>query len=339
MNASNSFSGYYLTMQQISAIDQPQQALTASVEVLQAGGLVALPTETVYGLAADATNGRAVADIFALKGRPKFNPLICHVADLAMACRYGIFDAWAEKLATQFWPGPLTLVLPMQASCEIHDLVSGGLDTIALRCPRGIVARIANSLDRPLAAPSANISGRLSPTLASHVVAEFGDKIDLVVDGGPCKFGLESAIVKISDNQIVVLRAGAVTAGQLEECIGRPIIRAPKDARPEAPGMMRSHYAPRAELLLDQPAASEGQALLGFGKDAFAAENIPFLNLSETGNLPEAAANLYDYLKQLDQTGVATIVVQAIPHDGIGEAINDRLQRAAVPRQIGSGTK
>lgn len=319
-------------MKLIIVNNQPNKAIDAATDVLRAGGLVAVPTETVYGLAADASNGEALAKIFAAKQRPSFNPLICHVADLAMAEKLGEFSSLALKLAEEYWPGPLTLVLPMKPGAHIHPLVSAGLSTIALRCPTGIVRDIAHVLSHPLAAPSANTSGRISPTTAAHVADDLGDKVDLIVDGGACSVGLESTIVKVENGKATLLRAGGITAEAIEAFMQCPLLR-PKDRSAiEAPGMMRSHYAPRAHMRLNVNTPRKGEALLAFGKAHD--QNLPEynLNLSPKGDLVEAAANLYDYLKQLDATGVETIAVQPIPDHGLGEAINDRLRRAAAPR-------
>ncbi len=318
----------------INAIDEPKKALAGAASRLASGGLVAIPTETVYGLAADATNGKAVANIFEAKGRPQFNPLICHVSGLEMAEKYGQFSPLVRQLARKFWPGPLTVVVPLQDDCCIHPLVSAGLDTIALRAPRGIMADIAGRLARPVAAPSANISGRISPTLATHVAEELGDNIDLIVDGGPCKIGLESTIIKIDSDDVVLLRAGGTSAEVLENFIQRPLVRPAGKSAIQAPGMMASHYAPRSLLRLNATSLDGGEALLAFGDQpiANAEKAIAVLNLSPSGNPAEAAQNLFAYLKQLDAAAAKTIAVQPIPADGLGEAINDRLRRAAAPR-------
>ncbi len=318
----------------IDAISEPEKALASAAAKLEVGGLVALPTETVYGLAADATNGEAVARIFAAKGRPQFNPLICHVSDLEMAKRCGEFSPMAEKLAEKFWPGPLTIVVPLKANCSIHPLVSAGLETIALRCPRGIVGQIADKLQRPIAAPSANTSGTISPTAAQHVVDDLGAKVDLIIDGAACSVGLESTIVKPLNNTLLLLRSGSITAEELAEFSGRPVERPQSDAAIEAPGMMVSHYAPKTPMRLNAQRVEQDEALLAFGpgpiENAGAARLQ--LNLSPNGDLIEAASNLYDYMKQLDKEGACTIAVQPIPQTGLGEAINDRLSRAAAPK-------
>ncbi len=312
----------------IDAIVDPEKAIAHAVAVLKNGELAALPTETVYGLAADATCRKAVERIFATKGRPRNNPLICHVSGLAMAQKYGLFSPLANKLADRFWPGPLTLVVPMRPESGIDNKVTAGLDTIALRCPSGIVGEIAARLERPLAAPSANISGRISPTTAEHVIDDLDGKIDLVIDGGPCRVGVESTIVRIIGDTGTLLRSGGVTASELEKHIGARLKKTDTSAAIEAPGMMVSHYAPRATVRLNAKVAEENEALLCFGP------NYPedCLNLSPAGDLGEAAANLYRYLKRLDAKGVETIAVTPIPEEELGVAINDRLRRAAAPR-------
>lgn len=324
-------------MKLIDAQSEPEKALSGSVAVLGNGGLVAIPTETVYGLAADATNGNAVAKIFAAKNRPQFNPLICHVSDLAMAERYGEFSPFALKLVDRFWPGPLTIVVPLKPDCGVHDLVSAGLGTIALRCPLGIVGKIVDQLGRPIAAPSANTSGTISPTTARHVVDDLGEKIDLIIDEGACRVGLESTIVKPdgpNGDDLYLLRSGSITAEMLEEFIQKPVLRVAAGSPIQAPGMLTSHYAPKASLRLNVESVNEGEGLLVIGDEPLKGVNkaMATLNLSQSGDLVEVAANLYDYLKQLDATGVASIAVQSIPQSGLGEAINDRLNRAAAPK-------
>lgn len=300
--------------------------------LLEGGDVVAIPTETVYGLAGDATNGLAVARIFEAKGRPRFNPLIAHVADLAMASRIAAFDPLSKKLAKAFWPGPLTLVLPQREENGIHPLVTAGLDTIALRMPKGFGGELIARLGRPLAAPSANSSGRISATTAEAVAADLGGKIKLVVDGGATPIGLESTIVKIEDGELRLLRPGGIAAEDIEAVVGMKVMRGA--AGIEAPGMLASHYAPGASVRLNAEKIGEGEALLAFGRDR--AEGwrnaVAVRNLSEAGDLREAATNLFAYMQALDRSGAATIAVEPIPFDGLGEAINDRLVRAAAPR-------
>jgi L-threonylcarbamoyladenylate synthase len=299
---------------------------------LAAGGLAAFPTETVYGLGADAGNGEAVARLYAAKGRPAFNPLIAHVADLAAARRVGRFNADAERLAAAFWPGPLTLVLPKQTDCGVSDLALAGLDSVAVRVPAHPVARaLLAALGRPVVAPSANRSGHVSPTTAAHVVGDLRGRIDVVVDGGPCPVGVESTIVSCL-GEPALLRPGGVPRAAIEHVLGRPLTSAavPNDDAPPAPGMLSSHYAPKAALRLNAEAPRTGEALLAFGPAPPAAE--PMLNLSPRGDLVEAAANLFSQLRALDASGARRIAVMTIPHEGLGEAINDRLARAAAPK-------
>lgn len=298
---------------------------------LETGKCVAIPTETVYGLAADATNGEAVARIFELKGRPSFNPLICHVDGLALARELAVFDTISEKLADAFWPGPLTLVLPLNLDTKVHPLVCAGLDSVGVRWPKGIASEIISEFGKPLAAPSANRSGRVSPTTAQHVQEEFADTELTVIDTGPCEVGLESTVVRVSGGTIEILRPGAVTVEMIFEATGVQPSRFRGDEI-IAPGMMRSHYAPNAQLELNCTDCPENAPWLQFG----AVQPKPdqqALNLSPSGNLVEAAANLYGFLKQLDRLGASKICVSPIPNEGLGVAINDRLERASAPRE------
>ena len=312
-------------------------ALNRAIGRLRAGELVAIPTETVYGLAADATNGEAVAKIFATKQRPAFNPLICHVDGVVMAQEYGKFDMVAERLANTFWPGPLTLVLPLNPDSGIHELVTAGLDSVGLRCPRGFSRQVISAFGKPLAAPSANRSGRISPTTAQHVSAEFAGEDLLILDAGACEAGLESTIVKIDGNRLFLLRPGVITAEEIAEVAGKPVEFPAADGKVQAPGMLTSHYAPDARVMLDCETCPDGAAWLGFGNRERPPNAAVGLNLSETSNLVEAAANLYAYLKQLDESGANVICVSPVPHEDLGIAINDRLQRAAAPRPSKSG--
>jgi L-threonylcarbamoyladenylate synthase len=311
-------------------------AIADAVRILAAGGLVAFPTETVYGLGADATDGQAVARLYEAKGRPAFNPLISHVTDRAAATAIARFDADAQRLAENFWPGPLTLVLPKAPGCPVADLATAGLDTIAVRVPAHDVARkILAAFNRPVVAPSANRSGHVSPTDAGHVLADLGGRIDLIVDGGATPVGVESTIVACLGAP-VLLRPGGVAREAIERALGHPLgtaIVAATDA-PLAPGMLASHYAPRTPLRLNAQSVAAGEALLAFGPaPAKGAENAAaVLNLSARGDVIEAAANLFSQLRTLDGAGAKTIAVMPIPHDDLGEAINDRLQRAAAPR-------
>lgn len=294
--------------------------------LLRAGELVALPTETVYGLAADARQGEAVAGIFAAKGRPAFNPLIVHVPSADAARAHVEWSQAAERLASAFWPGPLTLVLPLTEGHGIASLVTAGLDTLALRCPAHPVAQdFLLAFGGPLAAPSANPSGKISPTEAAHVLAGLDGRIAAVLDGGAAEIGLESTIVSLAGPPRL-LRHGSITREALETALGAPMAEDVTPAAVQAPGQLSSHYAPDAPLRLEVRAAEPGEALLGFG-DAEGAT----LNLSPSGDLREAAANLFAMLRELDKT-VARIAVSPIPAKGIGIAINDRLKRAAAPR-------
>ncbi|UPJ67829.1 L-threonylcarbamoyladenylate synthase [Bradyrhizobium sp. 191] len=311
----------------------------AAARALAAGGLVAFPTETVYGLGADAANATAIAHLYAAKGRPAFNPLIAHVADIAAARRIGRFDARALKLAEAFWPGPLTLVVPKTEGCPVADLATAGLDTVAIRIPAHKVAQaILRAFGGAVVAPSANISGHVSPTLAAHVESDLAGRIDLIVDGGPVTVGVESTIVGCFDVPML-LRPGGLSRERIEAVLGTPLARPPveaelSDSQPLAPGMLASHYAPRADVRLNARDVAPGEALLAFGParlpgvDAAAA----VMNLSPTGDLDEAAANLFGYLRSLDARAPRAIAVMAIPEQGLGEAINDRLRRAAVAR-------
>lgn len=310
-----------------------EQAFDPALDLLEAGEVVALPTETVYGLAADATNGEAVARIFEVKGRPRFNPLIVHVSDTDMAQRIAVFDQASVLLAGGFWPGPLTLVLPLREGHGIHPLVTAGLDTVAIRMPRGFAREVIEELGRPLAAPSANASGRISPTSAQAVNDDIGDRIKLICDGGRASIGVESTIVKVTPNALRILRPGGVTAGEIESALGIRVTRG-GEAGVEAPGMLASHYAPGARVRLGATEIFEGEALLAYGpvRAAGAEKAVTVLNLSEKGHMREAAANLYAHLQALDRSGAKTIAVEPIPEDGLCEAINDRLRRAAAPR-------
>ena len=309
------------------------KALQPALALLAAGEVVALPTETVYGLAGDATNGEAVARIFEVKGRPRFNPLIVHVSSLDMARKIAVFDAVSLKLAETFWPGPLTLVLKLREGHSIHPLVTTGLDTVALRMPRGFASTVIAASGLPLAAPSANSSGRISGTTAEAVNEDLGAKIRLIADGGPTPVGLESTIVKVGPEGVRILRPGGVASEEIEAALGAKVLRGGA-AGIEAPGMLASHYAPDAAMRLDAAEVRAGEALLAFGpaRIAGAERALAVLNLSEAGDLREAAANLYHHMKALDRTGAGVIAVEPVPATGLGEAIRDRLGRAAAPR-------
>lgn len=316
-----------------------ETAVAAGARILGAGGLVAFPTETVYGLGADATNDRAVARIFEAKTRPEFNPLIVHVLDIEMARGLVHVSPVAQTLMERFWPGPLTLVLPRNEDSPISHLVSAGLETIAIRAPDHPVARaLIAKAGVPLAAPSANRSGEVSPTRAEHVQGSLGDSVDLILDGGPCAVGIESTIVAVEGEVIKLLRPGGIPRADIEALIGPIEMLIVEDAErpnaaPTAPGQLRSHYAPRARLRLEAVSAGGDEALLAFGPTAPEGA-AQMMNLSPTGDLAEAAANLFAMLRALDHTGIATIAVMPIPQEGLGEAINDRLTRAAAPRNL-----
>ncbi|MBN16060.1 MAG: threonylcarbamoyl-AMP synthase [Pelagibacterium sp.] len=312
-----------------SAPADPQTVADAAA-LLQRGDLCAFATETVYGLGADATNSGAVLKIYETKGRPRFNPLISHCADMEMAERFGNFSPLARRLADAFWPGPLTLVVPLKPDAGLSDLVTAGLDTVGLRVPAHPMARdLIATLGRPVAAPSANPSGKLSPTTASHVRAAFSGAVP-VLDGGSCQNGLESTIIAIVGDTVTQLRAGALAREDVEALLGHPIALAAPNAAITAPGMLKSHYAPNAALRLEVTAPEPGEAYLVFGPAP--AHDGPVLNLSESADLREAAQNLFSHLARLDASGAKSIAVAPIPHTGLGEAINDRLERATAPR-------
>jgi L-threonylcarbamoyladenylate synthase len=312
-------------------------ATAAAARTLRDGGLVAFPTETVYGLGADAANAEAVARLYQAKGRPSFNPLIAHFCDLAAAQRTSRLDATALKLADAFWPGPLTLVLPKAVRCPVADLATAGLDTIALRVPAHPVARdILRGFGGAVVAPSANLSGHVSPTTAAHVQSDLSGRIDLIVDGGPVEVGVESTIVGCFDSP-TLLRPGGIPSADIERVLGSALAQpgpGAADGRPLASGMLASHYAPRTRVRLNATSLARGEALLAFGPaDLVGIDTAAsVMNLSERGDLKEAAANLFGYLRALDASGARTIAVMPVPDDGLGEAINDRLRRAAAPQ-------
>jgi L-threonylcarbamoyladenylate synthase len=313
--------------------------IARAAALLRDGACVALPTETVYGLAADATNARAVAGIFEAKGRPRFNPLIAHCADFESASREGVFNPEARRLADAFWPGPLTLVVPLAEGARVCDLARAGLPSIALRVPdHPVASQILRAVDRPLAAPSANPSGRISPTSAAHVARDLTGRIAAIIDGGDTLVGLESTIVACLDGTPRLLRPGGVAREAIEAVLGLALAddASASDApsAPLAPGMLTSHYAPRARVRLDAQAIEPGEAALLFGNVApHGMENaIAVRNLSESGDLREAAAKLFGAMRALDETGAAGIAVAPIPEHDLGEAIMDRLRRAAADR-------
>lgn len=304
-------------------------AIIDAARILREGALVAFPTETVYGLGADATDGRAVARIFEAKGRPRFNPLIVHVANLEMAEGLGVFTEKAHALAAAFWPGALTLVVERTPDCPASDLVSAGLSTIALRIPAHEIARdLIAAAGVPLAAPSANPSESLSPTLATHVAEGLGDKVSMILDGGPCPLGVESTVCGVFGDEVIQLRPGAVPREEIERVVGPLSNRTLEDKH--SPGQLTRHYAPRTKLRLNAKSVAKGEALLAFGPNAPPRDG-PMRNLSPTADLTEAAANLFAMLRELDASGAFSIAVMPIPKTGLGEAINDRLSRAAEP--------
>ena len=317
-------------------------AIADAVALLKDGRLVAFPTETVYGLGADATNAKAVAGIYALKNRPSFNPLIAHVADHDAAENLAVFDERARILAALFWPGPLTMVLPQQPNQPVSEIVTAGLPTLAVRVPSHPVARsLLQAFGKPVAAPSANPSGEISPTSALHVAHGFGERAPFTLAGGASQVGLESTILDLSTPVPILLRPGIITRDQIEAAIGPIRLRDQGDTAINAPGLLARHYAPRTPLRLNAVDVKAGEALLAFGKIQFmGAEGYGFArdlppallrNLSAEGDLTEAAAHLFGMLRELDQSGATGIAVMAIPDEGVGLAINDRLRRAATP--------
>jgi len=305
-------------------------AIARAAALLRAGRLVAFPTETVYGLGGDATNDHAVAAIFAAKARPRFNPLIVHVRDLAEAESLAVFNSPARRAAARFWPGPMTLVLPRQSDGGLSLLASAGLDTVAIRVPDHRVAQaLLREADRPIAAPSANRSGRVSPTQGAHVAEDLGGDVELILDDGPTPVGLESTVLDVSGEFPALLRPGPVTFEALTNLLGP--IALPGSGLPRSPGMLPSHYAPRLPVRVAATEASPGEALLAFGPDA-PSGFAEVLWLSRSGDLAEAAANLFAMLRRLDRPSFTGIAVMPIPEHSLGRAINDRLRRAAAPR-------
>jgi len=324
--------------QQGNVVAASADSIAAAARLIVAGGLVAFPTETVYGLGADATNDRAVARIFEVKGRPRFNPLIVHVADGDAARKLATFDGRAAALAERFWPGALTLVLPRRRDCPVSLLASAGLDSLAVRVPRHPVAHaLLVACGRPVAAPSANASGKISPTTAAHVAASLGDAVSMILDGGPCPIGIESTVLDLTAPTPTLLRPGGVTEEELIAAIGLlETLPAATSAALKSPGLLENHYAPELPLRLDAGTVGPDEALLAFGP-APPAGAILTENLSIAGDLVEAAANLFAMLRRLDRSGASGIAVMPIPDHGLGRAINDRLRRAAAPRPPGTG--
>ncbi len=316
----------------MTAITPPtQQSIIHATELLSAGKLVAFPTETVYGLGADATNDKAVAAIFEAKGRPQFNPLIIHVADTRALNDLIEWNEIARTLAAEFWPGPLTLVLPRKKDCPVSLLASAGMDTLAVRIPSHPVAhQLLKEFGKPIAAPSANVSGKLSPTTPVHVAESLGDKVDLILAGGKSQIGLESTVVDLVSEKPRILRPGGVTKEQLEKVLSEIAIASENPATPLSPGMLPSHYAPDLPLRLNADSVADDEALLAFGPDMFVKGGAVRLNLSEKGDLAEAAAHLFAMLRQLDQPRLRGIAVMPLPETGLGAAINDRLKRGSL---------
>ena len=317
-----------------------EAAVAQAARCLADGGLVAFPTETVYGLGADATDPVAVARLYEAKGRPAFNPLIAHVASLEAARGVGRLDPQAIALAWAFWPGPLTLVVPRTRHCAVAELATAGLDTIAIRVPaHPIAGAILHAFGKPVVAPSANLSGHVSPTTAAHVASDLEGRIDLIVDGGPVEVGVESTIVGCFEHPML-LRPGGVPRAAIERVLGRRLAQPPVDAetataQPLAPGMLASHYAPHTGVRLNATEVEPGEALLAFGPAAITGVDgaSAVMNLSAAGDLGQAAANLFGHLRVLDTKAARAIAVMPIPNEGLGEAINDRLRRAAVGRE------
>jgi L-threonylcarbamoyladenylate synthase len=309
-----------------------QEAIRHAAEALARGDIVAFPTETVYGLGANALDARAVAKVFAAKERPRFNPLIVHVPGLGEAEKYAVLTDTARMLAQAFWPGPLSLVLKKRPASGIVDLVSAGLETIALRAPAHPVAQaLLAAVQLPIAAPSANRSGRISPTTAAHVEAELDERPAMILDGGPCPLGIESTVVAVLGDAPALLRPGALAREAIELVLGAPLAAATANHRGASPGQLETHYAPSTPLRLGAVSVAPNEALLAFGGDVPAGAHAT-INLSASGNLEEAAAKLFAALRDLDRSGATAIAVMPIPAHGLGEAINDRLQRAANQR-------
>jgi L-threonylcarbamoyladenylate synthase len=310
-----------------------KETISQAAQALARGEIVAFPTETVYGLGANALDAGAVAKVFAAKARPRFNPLIVHVLGVKEAVAFAVVNETARRLAEAFWPGPLSLVLPRRAPCAIPDLVTAGLDTLALRAPAHPIARaLLQATQFPLAAPSANRFGRISPTTAAHVEAELGDIPAMILDGGACPLGLESTVLGVTGDAVTLLRVGACPRERIEDVLGRRLSTAPAPARVTSPGQLQRHYAPRTPLRLDVREPRSGEALLAFGADPppFAG---PTINLSPRGDVDEAAVNFFAALRDLDSRGATAIAVMPIPNHGLGEAINDRLRRGAAARE------
>lgn len=316
---------------------EPKRAIDVACDVLASGEPVVIPTETVYGLAADATNPAAITRIYEVKGRPRFNPLIAHMSGLDMALQHAEFDPLSLELARKFWPGPLTLVLPLREESPIHELCTAGLPTVGVRVPEGFAGGLIAAFGRPLAAPSANTSGRISPTSAAHVEADLGGKIRLILDGGASGVGVESTIIKVEDGVARLLRPGGLDVASIEAVIRQEVMRSENAVQEaiEAPGMLASHYAPHAPVRLEATSVEEGEILVNFGAQTIEGSELAVaaFDLSPSGDLREAAANLFATMKKADALSARRIAFAPIPIDGLGEAINDRLARAAAPRE------
>lgn len=322
----------YCSIMAKSRIYNPtKEVISRASDALKQGEILSFPTETVYGLGADATNTKAVAKIFSAKNRPSFNPLILHFSSIDMAEKYVIINPLAKKLSDAFWPGPFTMVLPLKKNNGISKLITAGLETVAIRIPKHPVAQeILLEFSGPIAAPSANKSGHISPTCAQHVNEEFGNEIGMIIDGGPCDNGIESTIVKVNDDHLLLLRPGNITKETIERTLSIKVkIEDKPTDNPIAPGQLKSHYAPNAKMRLNVTHPNNDEAYLAFG-DTQWTQNM--LNLSQTRNLEEAAANLFSMMRALDQLNIKTIAVAPIPKNGLGYAINDRLERAAAPK-------
>jgi L-threonylcarbamoyladenylate synthase len=309
-------------------------SIARAAALLREGKLVAFPTETVYGLGGDATNGRAIAAIYEAKGRPAFNPLIIHVAETGALDALIEWSDTAQILASKLWPGPMTLVLPRKKDSPVSLLASAGLETLAVRIPSNPHAQmLLRATGLPIAAPSANASGKLSPTTPEHVAESLGDKVDLILAGGQSRIGIESTVINLAAPEPTILRPGGVTKEQLEKILGRKVATVEADASPDAPsspGMLASHYAPHLPVRLNAVTVADTEAFLAFGSDVSVAGGAARLNLSPQGDLNEAAANLFSMLRELDKPVYSCIAVAPIPDTGLGAAINDRLKRAAI---------
>lgn len=310
-----------------------EKTIKKACGLLKSGELVSFPTETVYGLGADATNGLAIAKIFAAKNRPQFNPLIVHISSQKEAQQYVKMNDLAKILADAFWPGPFTMVLPLLKNNPLSELITAGLDTVAVRVPKNTTAHnLLQQFGGPIAAPSANISGQISPTTAQHVASEFGHELQMIIDGGPCEKGIESTIIQVTKDQVILLRPGNITTQDIEKIIHRKVFMVKNDGhKPNSPGQLKSHYAPKTPIRLNISEPKDDECLLAFG-DVQISDDTYMLNLSENGDLKDAAANLFSMLRSLDKMNFSSIAVSPIPNIGLGIAINDRLGRAAAPK-------